>query len=224
MPRCWSLFAVKRPAGRRVENDVAAYLPADSETRQGLDIMEQEFQTYGSAKILLRDTDADAAAASGGADPRGRRVDSCAYTMDDTQCAAGALALSDLEGSGRVRADRAGPARPARRQRRGTFIPPRATASPIRSTAKIARPARHRWRSSSAPIGRSPFTSLDVCRGRSSRSSSRFLAAALIINGHELRLRHDLRSCPTPRGHPAAAGPRRWIYAIIFCNRYKQAA
>lgn len=44
----------------KVENDVAAYLPADSETRQGLDIMEQEFQTYGSAKILLRDTDADA--------------------------------------------------------------------------------------------------------------------------------------------------------------------
>lgn len=37
----------------KVENDVAAYLPADSETRQGLDIMEQEFQTYGSAKILL---------------------------------------------------------------------------------------------------------------------------------------------------------------------------
>jgi len=29
-----------------------------------LDIMEQEFQTYGSAKILLRDTDADAAAAT----------------------------------------------------------------------------------------------------------------------------------------------------------------
>ena len=48
----------------KVENDVAAYLPADSETRQGLDIMEQEFQTYGSAKILLRDTDADAAAAT----------------------------------------------------------------------------------------------------------------------------------------------------------------
>ena len=48
----------------KVENDVAAYLPADSETRQGLDIMEQEFQTYGSAKILLRGTDADTAAAT----------------------------------------------------------------------------------------------------------------------------------------------------------------
>lgn len=35
----------------KVENDVAAYLPADSEVRQGLDIMEQEFQTYGSAKF-----------------------------------------------------------------------------------------------------------------------------------------------------------------------------
>ena len=48
----------------KVENDVAAYLPADSETRQGLDIMEQEFQTCGSAKILLRGTDADTAAAT----------------------------------------------------------------------------------------------------------------------------------------------------------------
>ena len=37
----------------KVENDVAAYLPADSETRQGLDIMEQEFQTVQALRGLL---------------------------------------------------------------------------------------------------------------------------------------------------------------------------
>ena len=63
----------------KVENDVAAYLPADSETRQGLDIMEQEFQTYGSAKILLRDTDADAAAATAEQIRAVDGVDSCTY-------------------------------------------------------------------------------------------------------------------------------------------------
>ena len=83
----------------KVENDVAAYLPADSETRQGLDIMEQEFQTYGSAKILLRDTDADAAAATAEQICAVDGVDSCTYTMNDTGSALLSVSLSDLEGS-----------------------------------------------------------------------------------------------------------------------------
>lgn len=83
----------------KVENDVAAYLPADSETRQGLDIMEQEFQTYGSAKILLRDTDADAAAATAEQIRAVDGVDSCTYTMSDTGSALLSVSLSDLEGS-----------------------------------------------------------------------------------------------------------------------------
>lgn len=83
----------------KVENDVAAYLPADSETRQGLDIMEQEFQTYGSAKILLRDTDADAAAATAEQIHAVDGVDSCTYTMSDTGSALLSVSLSDLEGS-----------------------------------------------------------------------------------------------------------------------------
>lgn len=83
----------------KVENDVAAYLPADSETRQGLDIMEQEFQTYGSAKILLRDTDADAAAATAERIRAVDGVDSCTYTMNDTGSALLSVSLSDLEGS-----------------------------------------------------------------------------------------------------------------------------
>ena len=83
----------------KVENDVAAYLPADSETRQGLDIMEQEFQTYGSAKILLRDTDVDAAAATAEQIRAVDGVDSCTYTMNDTGSALLSVSLSDLEGS-----------------------------------------------------------------------------------------------------------------------------
>ena len=83
----------------KVENDVAAYLPADSEVRQGLDIMEQEFQTYGSAKILLRDTDADAAAAKAEQIRAVDGVDSCTYTMNDAGSALLSVSLSDLEGS-----------------------------------------------------------------------------------------------------------------------------
>ncbi len=36
-----------------VINDLTEYLPETTETRQGLDIMEQEFTTFGSAKILV---------------------------------------------------------------------------------------------------------------------------------------------------------------------------
>lgn len=83
----------------KVENDVAAYLPADSETRQGLDIMEQEFQTCGSAKILLRGTDADTAAATAEQIRAVDGVDSCTYTMNDAGSALLSVSLSDLEGS-----------------------------------------------------------------------------------------------------------------------------
>ena len=83
----------------KVENDVAAYLPADSETRQGLDIMEQEFQTYGSAKILLRGTDADTAAATAEQIRAVDGVDSCTYTMNDAGSALLSVSLADLEGS-----------------------------------------------------------------------------------------------------------------------------
>lgn len=83
----------------KVENDIAAYLPADSETRQGLDIMEQEFQTYGSAKILLRGTDADTAAATAEQIRAVDGVDSCTYTMNDAGSALLSVSLADLEGS-----------------------------------------------------------------------------------------------------------------------------
>lgn len=36
-----------------VENDLATYLPDDSETRQGLDVMEEQFVTFGTAQVMV---------------------------------------------------------------------------------------------------------------------------------------------------------------------------
>ncbi len=44
-----------------VESELAAYLPADSETRQALDIMEDQFTTYGSAQIMVANISQDKA-------------------------------------------------------------------------------------------------------------------------------------------------------------------
>ena len=39
----------------RVQDDITYYLPDDAEARKGLFIMEEEFTTYGSAKIMVKD-------------------------------------------------------------------------------------------------------------------------------------------------------------------------
>ena len=36
-----------------VENDMAFYLPPESETRQGLDVMEDQFTTFGTARVMV---------------------------------------------------------------------------------------------------------------------------------------------------------------------------
>ena len=36
-----------------VENDLTAYLPSDSKTKEGLEVMEQQFITYGSADLMV---------------------------------------------------------------------------------------------------------------------------------------------------------------------------
>ncbi len=36
-----------------VENDLAAYLADDTETRRGLDLMEEQFTTFGTAKVMV---------------------------------------------------------------------------------------------------------------------------------------------------------------------------
>ena len=37
----------------KVENDITTYLPDATETRQGLTIMNDEFVTYGTAKVMV---------------------------------------------------------------------------------------------------------------------------------------------------------------------------
>ena len=37
----------------KVENDITTYLPAETETRRGLTIMNEEFITYGTAKVMV---------------------------------------------------------------------------------------------------------------------------------------------------------------------------
>ena len=44
-----------------VESELAAYLPEDSETRQALDIMEEQFTTYGSAQVMVANISQDQA-------------------------------------------------------------------------------------------------------------------------------------------------------------------
>lgn len=48
-----ALFSVIAKNWVGVENDMAAYLPGTTETRQGLDLMEEEFTTYGSCEIMI---------------------------------------------------------------------------------------------------------------------------------------------------------------------------
>lgn len=47
------IFSVVAMNWAGVENDLAAYLPDTTETRQGLDRMEEQFITYGTAKIMV---------------------------------------------------------------------------------------------------------------------------------------------------------------------------
>ena len=46
----YSVFCINKV---QVNQDITTYLPAESETRRGLSIMEEQFVTYGSAKVML---------------------------------------------------------------------------------------------------------------------------------------------------------------------------
>ena len=45
----------------KVENSLAAYLPDDAETTIGLDLMDEQFITYGTAKVMVMNIDYDEA-------------------------------------------------------------------------------------------------------------------------------------------------------------------
>lgn len=47
------IFSIFAKNWVQVENDLSAYLSGDTETRRGLDLMEEQFTTFGSAKIMV---------------------------------------------------------------------------------------------------------------------------------------------------------------------------
>lgn len=47
------LFSIFSTSWVEVENDITTYLPDDTETRQGLTIMNDNFVTYGSARVMV---------------------------------------------------------------------------------------------------------------------------------------------------------------------------
>ena len=46
----FSVFSMNRV---KVNNDLTTYLPDTTETRQGLDLMDEQFTTYGTARIMV---------------------------------------------------------------------------------------------------------------------------------------------------------------------------
>ena len=83
-----------------VENDVAQYLPDSYEAKQGLDIMDKEFKTYGSAKILLEDISEARAAEINDEISDVEGIESCEYSLSDSGSALFKVTLSSLEGEG----------------------------------------------------------------------------------------------------------------------------
>ena len=94
------VFSVFSMGWTEVENDVAQYLPDSYEAKQGLDIMDKEFRTYGSAKILLEDIDDTRAAEINGEISAVEGVESSTYSMSDSGSALFEVTLSSLEGEG----------------------------------------------------------------------------------------------------------------------------
>ena len=47
------LYSVLTMDKVKVNNDLTSYLPDTTETRQGLDLMDEQFLTYGTARIMV---------------------------------------------------------------------------------------------------------------------------------------------------------------------------
>ena len=99
------VFSVFAMGWTEVENDVAQYLPDSYEAKQGLDIMDEEFRTYGSAKILLEDIDEARAAEINDEISAVEGIESCEYSMSDSGSALFSVTLSSLEGEGKETVD-----------------------------------------------------------------------------------------------------------------------
>lgn len=76
-------FSVVAMSWVKVENALSAYLPDTTETRQGLDLMEEQFITYGSAKVMVANIAYDEA--QGIADRIEARDDVIMLDFDNTE-------------------------------------------------------------------------------------------------------------------------------------------
>ena len=47
------VFSIFSMGWVQVENDVTTYLPEDTETRQGIDVMNRNFTTFATAKVMV---------------------------------------------------------------------------------------------------------------------------------------------------------------------------
>ena len=68
---------------RKVENSLAAYLPDDAETSIGLDLMKEQFVTYGTAKVMVMNIDYEEAERL--AEQIEQRGDVSMLSFDDTE-------------------------------------------------------------------------------------------------------------------------------------------
>ena len=57
------IFSVVASGWVKVENDITTYLPADTETRQGLTVMNDNFTTFGTARVMVSNVTVPAAQA-----------------------------------------------------------------------------------------------------------------------------------------------------------------
>ena len=55
------IFSVVASGWVKVENDITTYLPADTETRQGLTVMNDNFTTFGTARVMVANIAPDTA-------------------------------------------------------------------------------------------------------------------------------------------------------------------
>lgn len=65
----------------KVNNDMTTYLPDTTETRRGLDLMDSEFTTYGSARILICNVTFDEGTEAGGSGGKNGMVSVCWISM-----------------------------------------------------------------------------------------------------------------------------------------------
>ena len=75
----------------QVENDLKEYLPSSSESRQGLDVMEEQFTTFGTARIMVENITLDRAQTLCDEIKEIKGIQSVGYDEEENYCNVSAL-------------------------------------------------------------------------------------------------------------------------------------